>query len=427
MKPSKHLRSLNASVLAVGLLCCPALPLVGQSDATTFSGLTTAFSAGAYGTYAFVGNTISVAKTAPVGIGGGCGTTKIGASVNGTVGSVTDPPLVMTGVVNTAASDNGKSSTASADVHQVNLLAGLIVADEAKAVSTTSEFGSAIQSSAAGSNFVNLVVAGSSISGTPAPNTNIPLPGIGHVVLNEQITSTTSSSAHLTVNMIHVYVTLPNFLNIRTGTQTIVSSAASGLTEAGGPAILDGDAYGTQIVGSLLRSSPTAPASVPCLGTDGTVITNTQVGVNLPPALTSGTIKDTADGDITPALANSQTTSTIQALNLVSSTVTADAIVADARASTPDGIDFDFSDSSSFVNLKVAGYPEITDNVPPNTQVNLAGLGTLWLHRVITTSNHIQIIMVELQVDQSNTFGLPLGTDVRVGEASASLHSNSKP
>jgi len=388
---------------------------------------TTAFSAGAYGTYAFVGSTISTAKTAPVDIGGGCGTTRIGASVNGTVGSVTDPPLVMTGVVNTAASDNGTSSAASADVHQMNLLAGLITADEVKAVSTTSEVGSAIQSSAAGSNFVSLVVAGSSVSGTPAPNTSIPLAGIGHVVLNEQITSATSSSAHLTVNMIHVYVTLANLLAIPTGTQIIVSSAHSGLTVAGGPGILDGTAYGTEIVGKLLRSSPTAQASVPCLGTDGTVITNTQVGVNLPPALTSGTIQDTAEGDITPALANSQTTSTIKALNLASGTVTAGAIVADASASTPDETNFAFSDSSSFVSLKVAGHPEITDNVPPNTQVSLAGLGTLWLHRVITTSNHIQIIMLELQVDQSNALGLPLGTDVRVGEASASLHSNSKP
>jgi hypothetical protein len=403
-----------------------ALIFLGRS-ALAADATTTVFSAGAYGTYAFVGNTISVAKTAPVDIGGGCGTTKIGASANGTVGSVTDPPLVITGVVNTAASNNGTSSTASADVHQVNLLAGLITADEVKAVSTTSEVGSSIQSSAAGSNFVNLVVAGSSVSGTPAPNTNIPLPGIGHVVLNEQITSTTSSSARLTVNMIHVYVTLANPLAVPTGTQIIVSSAHSSLTVAGGPAILDGDAYGTGIFGKLLRSSPTAPASVPCLGTDGSVITNTQLGVSLPPALTSGTIKDTAEGDITPALANSQTTSTIEALNLVSGTLTADAIVADASASTPDEINFSFSDSSSFVNLKVAGHPEITDNVPPNTQVNLDGLGTLWLHRVITTSNQIQIIMVELQVDESNTFGLPLGTDVRVGKASASLHSNSKP
>ena len=61
----------------------------------------------------------------------------------------------------------------SADVHQVSLLLGLIAADEVKAVSTTSETRAAIQSSAAGSNFVSLVVAGSSISGTPAPNTSI--------------------------------------------------------------------------------------------------------------------------------------------------------------------------------------------------------------------------------------------------------------
>jgi len=43
--------------------------------------------------------------------------------------------------------------------------------------------------------------------GAVAPNTNIGLPGVGYVVLNEQIPSGDGvTSTGLTVNMIHVYL-----------------------------------------------------------------------------------------------------------------------------------------------------------------------------------------------------------------------------
>jgi len=64
-------------------------------------------------------------------------------------------------------------------------------------------------SDAAGSTFTNLTVAGRSLSGDQAvaPNTNVSLPGVGYVVLNEQIpTGDGVTSSGLTVNMIHVYL-----------------------------------------------------------------------------------------------------------------------------------------------------------------------------------------------------------------------------
>jgi hypothetical protein len=149
--------------------------------------------------------------------------------------------------------------------------------------------------------------------------------------------------------------------------------------------------------------------------------------VNLSPLATSGTITDTAEGNVTPSLAQSQTTSTVEALNILSATVTADVILASAGASTSDGTTFTFSDGSAFTNLVVAGHPEIGANPPPNTQVDLAGLGTLWLHRVIQKRNSIEIRMIELEVNQANVFGIAIGTDIKVADAEASLHSNAKP
>jgi hypothetical protein len=50
------------------------------------------YSASAYGTYAFVGSTVTVGKTAPVSVGSGCGTAAVNQTASGTVASVTDLP-----------------------------------------------------------------------------------------------------------------------------------------------------------------------------------------------------------------------------------------------------------------------------------------------------------------------------------------------
>src|SRR3989454_8239447 len=60
------------------------------------------------------------------------------------------------------------------------------------------------------SDLENLVVASVPVTSgdaAVAPNTNISLPGVGYVVLNEQIPSGDGvTSSGLTVNMIHVYL-----------------------------------------------------------------------------------------------------------------------------------------------------------------------------------------------------------------------------
>jgi len=106
------------------------------------------------------------------------------------------------------AAEAGAQSTSSAA--SVNILNGLITADEvvANVMSSASQDGAF--SSGDGSTFTNLAIAGvGSLSGDSpiAPNTNISLPGVGYVVLNEQIpTGDGVTSSGLSVNMIHVYL-----------------------------------------------------------------------------------------------------------------------------------------------------------------------------------------------------------------------------
>jgi hypothetical protein len=375
----------------------------------------------AYGTYAFVGNTILVGQTAPASLAGLCGTTQEPLNTTGTVAGVSLPPLVSGGAVNTAVSDATQQAQAEANSAAISLLGGLITAQEITAFSTTTMDNSGnFQVSAAGSNFNNLVILGRPYSSTEPPNTRINLPLLGYVVLNEQTSSIGSLNATMTVNMMHVYVTVGNLLGLQVGTQIIVSSATSGMYNVFAPGIISGDSYGTQVSGGLLASSPSASEVLPCLGTGGVVETNTQVGLNLPSILTSGTLTDTVESNLTPTFSSGENTSTIEGLNLLNGLVTASLLQAVVNGSVDQNLDITLNGTDTYVDISVAGHPEITDNIPLNTSVNLAGLGTLYLKRVIYgyfPVPSVEVRSLELVINQTNIYGLPVGLDVIVGDA----------
>ena len=107
----------------------------------------------------------------------------------------------------------------------VEVLNGLIRAEQVLAVASSYVNDRGAASDATGSTLLGLVVAGQSFGSTPAPNTRIALPGVGHVVLNEQnTTGNGSTTSGITVNMIHVVLTSP--LGTKTG-EIIVGTASS--------------------------------------------------------------------------------------------------------------------------------------------------------------------------------------------------------
>jgi len=388
------------------------------------------FVADAYGTQATLGNVVVAGRTAVSSLGA-CGTVAPPVHDENTVVSADATPLFTTGVINTTADanilqNNTLQAMATADVLDASLLitqlGGVITADEVKAVSTTTHDNSGFHTSANGSTFVNLVVAGVPIIANPPPNTDINLVGFGHVVLNEQITRIRPRSASFTVNMIHVFITQANVLNIPIGTQIVVSHASSGLT-SGVEGTLDGQAYGTTAsVAHTVTSGPSALVNMSCLGTNGALRTNSVAEVQDPPLFSVGEVVDTALGTVNSTSAVGELTSTVQAVDVVTSLVTASLVKADAHASNIGGTLTFSDDGSMFVDLHVTGFPNIHDDVPPNTRLHIVGLGTLWLHRIIQTSNSIEVRMIEVIVTEANGFGLTIGTDIQVAVAEASVH-----
>lgn len=124
----------------------------------------------------------------------------------------------------TGATGSGRGAAQSvATLADVSVLNGLIQASRVYAIVSTTGNGASRASNAFGSSFEGLVVAGQTVAadGAVAPNTRMNLPGVGYVVLNEQI----QSAGGITVNMIHVVLQ-----NAVTGAKTgeiVVGSASS--------------------------------------------------------------------------------------------------------------------------------------------------------------------------------------------------------
>jgi hypothetical protein len=382
------------------------------------------FNAEAYGTQVLVGTTVQSGRSAASSLA--C-TSTVGVEHTNSAASVGVPIVLSTGTIDTSAASEsnatGVDSTGTSTIQNVSLLNGLVGATAVDSVSTTSRDTAtkALSTSSAGTQFVGLNVLGLPITGTPAPNTKITLPGVGYVELNQQTSHVNQKAgkAGLKVIAIHVDVTLSTPL-APVGTQIFVGYASSGL---GGPVVglLDGLAFGASAnVANTILAGEAFPEALACFGTEGVTKTNSGAAVSLPGIATSGTVTDTAEGVAGHKNAMVHMTSTIEGLNLLSSILTATAISADVSAS---GNAPTLTDNSSFLGLTVAGFPAIGDNVAPNTKLSLAGLGTLYLHRVFKEANKITVIMVELVVTvPSNPLGLALGTTVKVGFARAGIH-----
>lgn len=415
MSRKAHAASLAAAMVMAGGLIALASP----ASAST---LEVGYQASAYGTQVTAGSAIKSGRSALSVLG--C-VSQAGVSHTNTVASVSAPPALTSGTVDTAAASKGTSTSvaarATSTVQTASVLNGLISATAVKSVSTSSRNAAtgAFGVSAAGTTFVNLKVNGKPISGTPAPNTKITLPGVGYVILNQQVSKVAKSSASLTVIAIHAVITQTSPAG-KTGTQAVVAFATSRLS---GPVtgLFTGLAYGANAhVGSTLLVGKLFPEPLACLGTGGKTKTNSAASASIPGALTSGTVTDTAEGRTTAATVTGTVTSTVQHLNLLSGNVTATAVKAAVSAT---GDPAATADHSSFVGLSVSGHPGIGDHPSPNTKLSLPGIGTLWLHRVFHTPGGIKVIMIQLVVTvPNNPSGLKPGTRVNVAYAQIGVH-----
>jgi hypothetical protein len=292
------------------------------------------------------------------------------------------------------------TATSEAAVEQLSILAGLVAADAVVARASCSGNGTTASCTDVGTTILGLVVNGTPLGNiTPTPNTVIPIPGIGTLVLNEQVTAGDGvTAASLTVNLIHL------ILNGTLGTgDVIVSSAHADVAPGAVPCVcaqpgnvVSGESFGSEIdLNSVtVEKNPRA-----LLASQGGSAEAGVASVLVPGVLQSGTESQTTSGSVSATSASVQSSSLVEDLSLLAGVIGADVVHAMCSC-TGDGTTASCTPAGTeFLNLVVAGIT-VSLPVPPNTMLSIPG-GTVILNEQIsggdgTTTRSLTVNMIHV-------------------------------
>jgi hypothetical protein len=155
-----------------------------------------------------------------------------GKTLTNNIGSFSVGDVLALGSGRTTAfggpSNGGVLARTTAEVQAASLLNGLVTASVIKAIAQET-FKGGTRTRSPGFSFAALKVAGVPVPIKVAPNTRLALPGIGYVIVDEQIVP--AKGGRTQVNGLHVKVTTINLLGLPVGSEIIVAhaeAAASG-------------------------------------------------------------------------------------------------------------------------------------------------------------------------------------------------------
>jgi hypothetical protein len=274
--------------------------------------------------------------------------------------------------------------------------------------------------------FVGLHIAGHKTPINVPQNFQINIPNIARVILNVQYSVKQDGAVMTQGAGLYLSLLKPRGKNA-IGAEVMLNPTYSAvqLTNPTLDHFVQGHAYGSRItaaVGQLVnvRSDPTDAISMPGGGTNGVTHYNTAAAADLAPLLQLGAITTSATGTDTPSVLDAMTTSEIAGLNLFNGAIRVDAIKATAHAhGIPGGASF-AEGSATFVNLIIGG-KKISLNTSPNTVINVLNLGTITIDGVQKTSNAVRVIALDIKLSTAQA-GLPVGAEIQLGVASASVH-----
>ena len=318
-------------------------------------------------------------------------------------------------------------NVSTSTISGLNLFNGLITATTVKAVANTNATSSALSGSSIGSTFLNLKIAGKTISANIAANSVINLAGIGKVTLKKVTNLKSSTRSDTTVEMLVVDVTVANPFKLDVGARIVVGHAFSGYTRTASNVIVGGQAYVTDAntaIGSTLqnRIGRAAFVSFYCESTNGQARTNNVAGLGIATILTIGTGDTTAIGGPTSTGGTARTTAKVQSVKLLNGLITASIVTAAAEEQIVNGKVTRSTKGTSFVGLKVLGI-SLPVNVPANTKIILPTIGYVILNeQIIPTSTgnaRTQVNGIHIKVTKSNLLKLPINSEIIIAHADA--------
>lgn len=329
--------------------------------------------------------------------------------------------------VTTQRSATQISAQANSNVQGVSILNGLITAGQIITVANSAGTASGTSSNDTGSKIVGLNITGlSPISYLPKPNTTIQIPGVGYVVLNEQVGPYSDfNSSSISINMIHVHITSTTIPGVLANTDIVIGSASSNFFRTSVPALVNGNTYALSLIGNAgnnnVSVTPVAGAQIGCAG--GTQQNNVN-NSNFSNLGTTGVVNDSASGQLAQSGANVTSTSNITNLNLLNGLIQGPAITSTAHATWDGTGTGQGSASVNLSNLVIAG-TKLDSSPPPNTRISLAGLGYAIVNeqyaQISSSSVMESVNAIDIVITMPNSFGLSVGAHIIVGYASVNI------
>ena len=215
------------------------------------------------------------------------------------------------------------------------------------------------------------------ISVNPAPNTAIPIPGVGTLILNEQKGQTTyaNGKTSLTVTALHLQAEQRPPRHRRHLRRLVDVRHQSPGSGGGGGGPLSGSAFGEQIrvtlpIGTRVSSGPLPSVVLPSTG--GSVTRNV-VGVHQVDLLSTGALTVSTDGTVSPS-PQSHSFAEVAGVDVATGALTAEVVRSECN-STADG-----SSGTTTLSGRRCSGSMIEAEPAPNTTIDLGGIGTLILN-----------------------------------------------
>ncbi|WP_205471798.1 choice-of-anchor P family protein [Nocardioides sp. SYSU D00038] len=318
------------------------------------------------------------------------------------------------------AGGDGTKITTGSRTADVSLLGGLIRADAVETVTVATKT-PLLNNFSANTQFVGLTIAGKKYAVNVAKNTTITIPGVATVILNGSVQRTVEGTVYSYGFGLFVQLLKP-FKNVPAAATIVLGPTASGVAEApiAGAAVLGGQGFSSSVTvegGKLfsLESGPSASIATPPAGTNGRTIQNATAEVNLPGILHLEAIKSTTSGTTVPGAADVMVSNKLTGLNVLNGLITASAITTTSTTSRRGDGPRKMTNSTQFLNLKVAGI-KLPVNVAPNTKIEVAGLGTVWINKQVTNALGGGVYGVQVILSTARA-GLPVGANITLGAA----------
>jgi hypothetical protein len=179
-----------------------------------------------------------------------------------------------------------------------------------------------------------------------------------------------------------------------------------------------GKAYGTYVnVAGITSQSPVA-----ILPATGGMATGQADGFGIPGSVDASRLNAVTTGAVDNKKTGAQSTSEVEGVSAAEGAITADIVTAVATSyfgALTGGSD---ATGSGFTNLAVNGEP-VTEDVAPNTRVDLPGVGYAVLNEQIPTGNGVTswgMTVNMIHVVLQNVLGLTTG-EIIIGSASSSV------